>query len=141
MRPLFPSNYYAEIQLLISLISADDEVMPDSLAALAASTAVCISDIPFAGPISEVRVAKINGELVVNPSITQLKEATLDIIVAGSSADVNMVEGEMKEVSEEELAEAIKAAHTVIKQQCAAQEELIKIMWKGKKRISTARRR
>ncbi|MBT3301466.1 MAG: polyribonucleotide nucleotidyltransferase [Bacteroidetes bacterium] len=133
MRPLFPSDYYAEIQLLVSLISADDDIMPDSLVGLAASAAVCISDIPFAGPISEVRVAKIDGKYVVNPGIKQIKEATLNIIVAGSAKDVNMVEGEMKEVSEEELAEAIKVAHEVIKQQCAGQVELVKLAGREKR--------
>ncbi|MFC2114655.1 polyribonucleotide nucleotidyltransferase [Bacteroidota bacterium] len=133
MRPLFPSNYYAEIQLLISLISADDEVMPDSLAGLAASAAVCISDIPFDGPVSEVRVAKIDDKFVVNPTISDLKRATLEIIVAGSEKDVNMVEGEMSEVSEDELAEAIRVAHDVIKQQCAAIIELVKLSGKEKR--------
>nr|MBC8343767.1 polyribonucleotide nucleotidyltransferase [Bacteroidota bacterium] len=133
MRPLFPSDYFAEIQLLVSLISADEDVMPDSLVALAASAAVSISDIPFAGPISEVRVAIINGEYIINPGINQLKDATLDIIVAGSSENVNMVEGEMREVSEEELTKAIKVAHEVIKEQCAAQKELVKLCGREKR--------
>ena len=124
LRPMFPDDYHSETQVNIFLISADTEVMPDALAALAASAALSITDIPFNGPISEVRVAKINGEYLINPPTSLLKEATLDLIVAGSAKDICMVEGEMSECSEQEVVEAIKAAHEVIKLQCAAQKEL-----------------
>ena len=125
LRPLFPDDYRSEIQLVISLISADEDVMPDCLAGLAASAAICISDIPFDGPISEVRVAKINGKFVINPFIHELKDATLDILVAGNMKDLNMVEGEMKEQSEEEMIEALKLAHQAIKEQCQAQLDFV----------------
>jgi polyribonucleotide nucleotidyltransferase len=124
LRPLFPDDFRHEIQVMVSLLSADKNVSPDALAGLAASAAITISDIPFDGPVAEVRVAKINGELIVNPYIPQLAEATLDIIVSGSMHDINMVEGEMKEVSEEEMIEAIKVAHEAIKKQCQAQLDL-----------------
>jgi polyribonucleotide nucleotidyltransferase len=124
LRPLFPDNYHFETQVMISLLSADKNVMPDSLVGLAASAALTISAIPFEGPISEVRVAKIDGQYVVNPYLDQMANATLDIMVSGSAHDINMVEGEMKEVSEEEMLEAIKVAHAAIKKQCAAQLEL-----------------
>ena len=124
LRPLFPDNFHAETQMQIFLISADKTVMPDSLAALAASAALAVSDIPFNGPISEVRVAKIDGELVVNPFIDQLENATLDLMVAASMDNIMMVEGEMKEVSEAEMLEAMKVAHEAIKIQCQAQIEL-----------------
>ncbi len=126
MRPLFPEDYHAETQILISLISADKNVMPDCLAGLAASAAVAASDIPFNGPISEVRVGKINGEFVINPNIDQLENAELDIIVAGTEDDINMVEGELNEVSEKEMVEALKFAHQAIQKQCAAQKEFEK---------------
>jgi len=124
LRPMFPDDFYADTQVNVFLISADAEVLPDALAALAASSALMITDIPFQGPISEVRVAKINGEYIVNPATSQLKNATLDLIVAASAKDVCMVEGEMNEASEQEVVEAIKAAHEVIKLQCAVQKEL-----------------
>jgi len=124
LRPLFPDDYHAETQVQIFLISADKKVMPDSLAALAASAALAVSDIPFHGPISEVRVAKINGELVVNPMDEEMKDATIDLIVAASMDNIMMVEGEMKEVSEAEMLEAMKLAHEAIKIQCQAQIEL-----------------
>lgn len=133
MRPLFPDDYYADIQVIVTLFSSEDNVMPDSLACLAASAAVTISDIPFNGPVSEVRVAKIDGKLVINPGIAELKNATLDIIVAGSEKDLNMVEGEMKEVSEEEMIEALKMAHDVIKQHCRAQREFAAMCGKEKR--------
>lgn len=124
LRPLFPEDYHAETAMMISLISADKDVMPDSLAGLAASAAIAVSDVPFNGPISEVRVARIDGEFIVNPSLTQLGEADMDIMVGASKDNIMMVEGEMSEVSEEEMLEAIKIAHEAIKVQCQAQEEL-----------------
>jgi polyribonucleotide nucleotidyltransferase len=124
LRPLFPDDYHADVQVMISLISADKEISPDALAGLAASAAITISDIPFNGPISEVRVARINGEFKINPSITELENADMDLIVAGSMKDVVMVEGEMNEVSESEMVDAIKFAHEAIKLQCQAQLEL-----------------
>ncbi|WP_258103403.1 polyribonucleotide nucleotidyltransferase [Marinoscillum sp. MHG1-6] len=134
LRPLFPDDYHADTQVVISLISADPEVMPDSLAALAASSALAVSDIPFNGPISEVRVIKINGEFKVNPSPAEVEAAELDLIVAGSATDINMVEGECKEVSEADMLEAIKKAHEEIKLQCAAQAELTVETGKTEKR-------
>jgi len=133
MRPLFPDDYYADIQVIVTLFSSEDNIMPDSLACLAASAAVTISDIPFNGPVSEVRVAKIDGKLVINPGINELKSATIDIIVAGTEKDLNMVEGELKEASEEEMLEALKVAHEVIKQQCQAQLEFAALCGKEKR--------
>ncbi|HJM16362.1 MAG TPA: polyribonucleotide nucleotidyltransferase [Flavobacteriales bacterium] len=124
LRPMFPGDYHAEVQVMISLNSHDPEVSPDSLAALAASTAIAISDIPFNGPISEVRVIRLNGEFIVNPSPTQMEEADIDLMVGASSDSVAMVEGEMSEVSEAEMIEAIKVGHEAIKIQCAMQTEL-----------------
>ncbi|MFN8153145.1 MAG: polyribonucleotide nucleotidyltransferase [Bacteroidia bacterium] len=124
MRPIFPSDYHADIQIAVTLISADKDVSPDSLAGLAASAAVTISDIPFNGPVSEVRVCRINGEYVINPSISAAETADIDLIVAGTSKDILMVEGECKEVQERDMAEAIRLAHEAIKGQCAAQNEL-----------------
>jgi len=124
IRPLFPDGYMMDTQVIINLISADKDVMPDALAALAASAALAVSDIPFAGPISECRVARINGEFVVNPDRTPLADADMDIIVAATMDNVMMVEGEMKECSEKELVEAIKIGHDAIKVQCQAQLDL-----------------
>jgi len=124
LRPMFPGDYHAEVQVMISLNSHDPEVSPDSLAALAASTAIAISDIPFNGPISEVRVIRLNGEFIVNPSPTQMEEADIDLMVGASSDSVAMVEGEMSEVSESEMIEAIKIGHEAIKIQCSMQTEL-----------------
>jgi len=124
IRPLFPDGYMNDTQIIINLISAEKEVMPDALVALAASTALSVSDIPFSGPISEVRVAKIGGKYVVNPDRTALEGATLDIIVAASMDNVMMVEGEGKEVAEIELVEAIKVGHDAIKVQVQAQLDL-----------------
>ncbi|WP_370086331.1 polyribonucleotide nucleotidyltransferase [Ekhidna sp.] len=126
LRPLFPSDYHADTQVFIQLISADKDIMPDALAALAASAAISVSDIPFGGPISEVRVAKIDGEYKVNPSPEEIATATLDLIVAGTADNIMMVEGESKEVDESEMLEGIKKAHEEIKVQCAIQEELAK---------------
>jgi len=126
LRPLFPSDYHAETQVVISLISSEDDVAPDALAALAASAAISVSDIPFNGPISEARVAHINGEFVINPSISALLEADLDLMVAASMDNIMMVEGESKEVSEALMLEALKIAHEAIKLQCQAQIDLAK---------------
>ena len=117
LRPLFPEGYRNETQVLIYLISADRNIMPDAYAGLAASTALALSDIPFNGPISEVRVAKIDGKLVINPNISELEKATLNLLVGATFKDISMVEGEMKEVSEADMLEAIKFAHEAIKKQ------------------------
>jgi polyribonucleotide nucleotidyltransferase len=135
LRPLFPDDYHADTQVMISLISADKNIMPDCLAGLAASAALAVSDIPFNGPISEVRVAKIDGKLVINPTLSELANATLEFIVAGSEFDINMVEGESKEIQEEELVEAIKFAHTAIKHHCLIQKELAAAVGKTEKRV------
>ncbi len=124
LRPMFPSDYHAEVQIMISLNSHDPNVKPDALAALAASSALAISDIPFNGPISEVRVARINNDFIINPSSEQLESADIDLMVGASSDSVAMVEGEMNEVSEDEMIEAIKIAHDAIKKQCEAQIKL-----------------
>ncbi len=124
LRPFFPKDYHAETQVMMQLMSHDPEVMPDALAGLAASAAIQLSDIPFEAPISEVRIARINGELIINPNSSQLKEADIDLIVGASKDFVAMVEGEMNEVSEEEMAEAIRFAHDAIKVQCEAQTKL-----------------
>jgi polyribonucleotide nucleotidyltransferase len=124
LRPLFPDDYHAETAVMISLISSGKNEMPDCLAGLAASAAIAVSNIPFNGPISEVRVARIKGAFVVNPSAEQLAEADIDIMVGASFDNIMMVEGEMDEVSEEEMLEAIKIAHDNIKIHCKIQEEL-----------------
>jgi polyribonucleotide nucleotidyltransferase len=124
LRPIFPSNYHADTQVAISLISGDKDVMPDALAALAASSAIAVSDIPFGEPISEVRVVQTGGQYVVNPNARQTESAELDMIVAGTADNILMVEGAMQEVSEETMLGAIKAAHEIIKRQCQAQAEL-----------------
>ena len=125
LRPLFPDNYHAEVYVIIMLFSADGVDMPDALAGLAASAALAVSDIPFGGPISEVRVARIGGAFVVNPTFAQLEEADMDIMVAATYENIMMVEGEMKEVSENDLLEAMKVAHEAIKVHCKAQLELM----------------
>ncbi|MBO7301874.1 MAG: polyribonucleotide nucleotidyltransferase [Bacteroidaceae bacterium] len=125
LRPLFPDNFHAEVYVNIVLFSADGVDMPDALAGLAASAALAVSDIPFGGPISEVRVARIAGEFVVNPTFAQLEEADMDIMVAATYDNIMMVEGEMKEVSENDLLEAMKVAHEAIKVHCKAQMELM----------------
>ncbi len=124
LRPLFPEDYHAETAVMISLVSANKEDMPDALAGLAASAAIAVSDVPFETPISEVRVGRINGQWVINPTYSQLKEADIDIMVGASYDNIMMVEGEMSEVSEEEMLEAIKFAHQEIKKHCKVQEEL-----------------
>ncbi len=131
LRPLFPSDFHAETQVLITLISGDKMVMPDALACLAASAALIVSDVPFLCPISEARVARINGEYVVNPSIDQLPLADIDVMVAATMDNILMVEGELKEVSEAALLEALKCAHEAIKIQCQAQLELAAMLENG----------
>jgi len=124
LRPLFPADYHAETAVMITLISADENVMPDALAGLAASAAIQVSDVPFECPISEVRVGRINGEFILNPSASQLKDSDIDIMVGASYDNIMMVEGEMDEVSEEDMLQAIKIAHEAIRVHCKAQEEL-----------------
>ncbi len=124
LRPLFPDDFHAETFVNVQLISADSDIMPDALAGLAASAALSVSDIPFHGPISEARVARVEGKFVINPTFEQLEIADIDIMVAATLDNVMMVEGEMDEVSEQEMLEAIKIAHEAIKLQCKAQLEL-----------------
>jgi len=134
LRPLFPKDYHAETQVMIQMMSHDDDVMPDAMAGLAASAAIQLSDIPFETPISEVRVARVNGEFVINPTRAQLGEADIDMMVGASADSVMMVEGEMDECSEEEMADAIKFAHEAIKVQCAAQVALAEAFGKKETR-------
>lgn len=131
LRPLFPEDYHAETQVQVMLISADVATPPDALACLAASAAIMVSDIPFNGPVSEVRVARINGKLEINPDFAELPNADIDLIVAGTLDSIMMVEGEMKEVSEDEMMEAINTAHEEIKKQCNIQKELEKDVQKN----------
>ena len=133
LRPLFPKDYHYETQVMIQLMSHDEDVMPDALAGLAASAAIQLSDFPFECPISEARVARVNGEFVINPSRAQLQESDIDMMVGASADSVMMVEGEMDECSEEEMADAIKFAHESIKLQVAAQVKLAKAV--GKKEV------
>ena len=126
LRPLFPKDYHSEVQIMIQLISNDSDVMPDSLAGLAASCAIYLSDIPFESPISEVRVARIDQNLVINPSRDQLNESDIDLVVGASENSIIMVEGEMDECSEEEMIEAIMFAHESIKSQIKSQKKLLK---------------
>jgi polyribonucleotide nucleotidyltransferase len=134
LRPLFPDDYHSETFVNIYLLSAEKETMPDALAGLAASAALTVSDIPFNGPISEVRVAKIDGKLKINPTFTETKTADIDIIVGATLDNIIMVEGEMNEVSEAEMLEAIKFAHEEIKKHCKAQMEFAKEVKSTKKR-------
>ena len=134
LRPLFPSDFHAEVFVTVNLISAEKDIMPDALAGLAASAALAVSDVPFAGPISEVRVSRINGEFVINPTYSQNENADLDIMVGATYDNILMVEGEMKEVSEADMIEAIKFAHAEIKKHCLAQMELSKALGKDVKR-------
>jgi polyribonucleotide nucleotidyltransferase len=124
LRPLFPDDYHAEVQLMIQLLAYDGVNNPDALCGLAASAAIAVSDIPFNGPMSEVRVGRINGEWIVNPTMEEMKSADIDMMVAGTMKDVNMIEGEFKEISELEMVEAIKIAHAAIKEQCQFQLDL-----------------
>ena len=124
LRPLFPDDYHAEVYVNIILFSSDGQDMPDALAGLAASAALAVSDIPFGGPISEVRVARVGGQFIINPTFEQLERADLDLMVAATLDNIMMVEGEMDEVQENEMLEAIKVAHEAIKVQCQAQLDL-----------------
>ncbi len=131
LRPLFPDDYHAETQVLVYLISGDKNTLPDAFACLAASAALAVSDIPFNGPVSEVRVARINGKLVINPSLSELEQSDLDIMVAATMENIMMVEGEMKEISETDMIEALKFAHDAIKIQCQAQIDMVKESGRG----------
>jgi len=133
LRPLFPKDYHSEVQVMIQLMSHDEDVMPDALAGLAASAAIQLSDFPFECPISEARVARVNGKFVINPSRAQLDEADMDMMIGASADSVMMVEGEMDECSEEEMADAIKFAHESIKVQIDAQVRLAEAV--GKKEV------
>ena len=134
LRPLFPSNYHAEGYVNVNLYSADGVDMPDALAGFAASAALSVSDIPFEGPISEVRVIRLNGEYIVDPTFDQMKDADMDIMVGATEENIMMVEGEMKEVSEQDLLQALKVAHEAIKPMCRLQKELAKELGKDVKR-------
>ena len=134
LRPLFPSDFHAEVFVTVNLISADRDIQPDALAGLAASAALAVSDIPFGGPISEVRVARIDGKLVINPTFSENTRADIDIMVGATIDNILMVEGEMNEVSEADMLEAIKFAHEEIKKHCAVQIELMKELGKDVKR-------
>ena len=124
LRPLFPNDYHADTQVMVTLMSSDKNFPPDCLVGLAASSALMMSDIPFEGPISEVRVAKIDDQLVLNPTLSELAKSTFDMIVSGTEKDINMVEGEFNEISEAEMLEAVKFGHDAIKLQCQAQWDL-----------------
>ena len=134
LRPLFPEDYHADTFVNGTLMSAETETPPEALAGLAASAALAVSDVPFHGPIAEVRVSRVNGKLVVNPTFEQIEESDIEIIVAATLDNILMVEGEMKEVSEEEMLEAIKFAHEAIKPMCQAQLNLAKKAGKEEKR-------
>lgn len=134
LRPLFPDDYHAETFVTITLISADNNIMPDALAGLAASAALAVSDIPFQGPISEVRIARIDGKLKINPTFSELAEADMDILVGATIDNILMVEGEMDEVSEKDMLEAMKLAHEEIKKHCKVQLELSKEVGSTEKR-------
>ncbi|MCF0165158.1 MAG: polyribonucleotide nucleotidyltransferase, partial [Bacteroidales bacterium] len=134
LRPLFPDDFHAEVYVTVNLISADKENMPDALAGLAASAALAVSDIPFGGPISEVRVSRIDGKFVINPTFAENEKADIDIMVAATYDNIMMVEGEMNEVSEAEMLDAIKFAHEEIKRHCLIQKELEKEVGKEVKR-------
>ena len=133
LRPLFPKDYHSETQVMIQMMSYDESITPDALVGLAASTALQLSDIPFETAISEVRIGRVNGKFILNPSLAQLKESDIDMIIGASYDSVMMVEGEMKEISEEEMVEAIKFAHEAIRVQCDAQHRLVEQV--GKKEI------
>ncbi len=134
LRPLFPDDYHADTFVTINLISADKDILPDSLAGLAASAALSVSDIPFGGPISEVRVGRIDGKFKINPGISELVGADIDLLIGATKDNILMVEGEMEEISEAEMIEAIKFAHEAIKDQCKVQEELAEMVGATQKR-------
>lgn len=135
LRPMFPEDYHSDTQVMISLISADKNILPDCLAGLAASAAIAVSDIPFNGPISEVRVARIDGKFVINPYLSDLERADIDLLVAGTESDIVMVEGEANEISEEEMVQAIEFAHKAIVIQVQVQKELAEMVGKTVKRV------
>ncbi len=130
LRPMFPSDYHAGTQVMVQLMSSDEEVLPDSLVGLAASACIAVSDVPFNGPISEVRVARVNGEFIINPYRSELELADIDLMVAGTLDSIVMVEGEMSEVSESEMVDAIEVASKAITTQCEAQIELAEAVGK-----------
>jgi len=134
IRPLFPDDYHAETQVMLYLISGDEKAMPDALAAFAASSALSVSDIPFNGPISEVRIARVDGKFIVNPTLQEKERADIDLMVGASIENILMVEGEMKEVSEDDMLEALRLAHEAIKDQCRLQQELTVAVGKTTKR-------
>lgn len=134
LRPLFPDDFHAEVQVQITLISGERGIYPDALAALAAAAALAVSDIPFNGPVSEVRVAQINNTMVINPEAAEMENATLDLMIAATRENIMMVEGEMKEVSEAVMIEALKTAHEVIKLHCDVLDELTQAVGKAQKR-------
>ena len=136
LRPLFPDDYHAETFVNISLISAESDIMPDALAGLAASAAIVVSDIPFNGPISEVRVGRVDGKFIINPTFTDLKNSDIDIMVGATKDNILMVEGQMNEISEEDMLQAMKLAHEAIIPQCIAQEELAAMVNKPKREYS-----
>lgn len=133
LRPLFPKDYHSETQVMIQLMSHDEDVMPEAMAGLAASAAIQLSDFPFECAISEARVGRVNGEFIINPTRSQLAESDIEMMIGASADSVMMVEGEMKEISEEEMVEAIKFAHDHIKIQCAAQLKLAEAV--GRKEV------
>ena len=135
LRPTFPSDYHADTQVAITMISSDDTISPDAFAGLAAAACLAVSDIPFNGPISEVRVAKINGQFIVNPTVAQILNAEMELLVAANANDILMVEGEMMECSEEDMLTALRLAHEAIKVQCAALVELTIEVGKTEKRV------
>ncbi|MDP4280737.1 MAG: polyribonucleotide nucleotidyltransferase [Bacteroidota bacterium] len=132
LRPLFPADFHAEVQVIVTLISADKNYLPDAMACLAASSALMVSDIPFDGPISEVRVGRVNGQFVINPSLSMMAESDIDIMVGASMENIVMMEGEMKEISEDEMLQALKLAQETIKMQCQAQIDLASMVEKAK---------
>ena len=135
LRPTFPSDYHADTQVAITMISADETISPDAFAGLAAAACLAVSDIPFNGPISEVRVAKIKGEFIVNPTVAQILNAEMELLVAANANDILMVEGEMQECSEEDMLTALRLAHDAIKVHCAALVELTIEVGKTEKRV------
>ena len=128
LRPLFPDDYHAEVQLMIQLLAYDGIHNPDALCGFAASAAIAVSDIPFNGPMSEVRVGRVNGAYILNPTMAEMAESDIDVVIAGTMKDINMLEGEMQEISEAELVEVFKIAHEAIRKQIKAQAELRKIV-------------
>ncbi|HMG91856.1 MAG TPA: polyribonucleotide nucleotidyltransferase [Chryseolinea sp.] len=135
IRPLFPDDYHSDTQVMLYLISGDEKALPDALAAFAASAALSVSDIPFNGPISEVRVARVDGKFIVNPTLEEKLRADIDLMVGASIENILMVEGEMKEASEDDMLEALKLAHEAIKEQCKLQQELTIAVGKTTKRV------